>query len=834
VIEISMKYESDECETGADSEIACGMSSLLTQTSNESHDNSSQNYILHVKSGHHKRLAGFQAEVAYGTENSLIIIDTIQKCAVLNVSTSNLYGAADPYQRSMRTMKKTPPTGVPPNRDTFDGNQSDADRCKSPTSDQCEESRSPDRSVPTSPLISTQAFDLPLSPIPPVPPPRHRKKKVNSETSSVKSVQTGDESAAEYGVCGESVEITADLTINYTKIESKPTVDQVFDQVFGQMQVIGPVIRPTHLNLQLKSKESKCNVLAKDSQSTPSVDSDNQSIQSTVGSDMSSPTEPNSDLSEKFNQIKANTRVANTQRPIGTHNLHKCKNKIKVIDLRPEDTDESLVSRIISKQQQQIGGNAAIKKQITPEMKRSRSQDKIDSSFSRSRSSSISSLENITIESVLYIAFAETYCTKSDQSTSPCLWVGTSLGSILVISLTLPDSTDNRILCLQTVIASPSDQSTSPCLWVGTSLGSILVISLTLPDSTDNRILCLQTVNASPSGSIYRLKGSILCISFLDFTGALLQLNADMWRDNPNRTGGNTTPSSTSSGADGNKRVGSLTITRTGSGGATGGSANRINKISPTSSSTDMRDPQFVVMVSEKQIRLVNLPTQQCAYKATLTETSFAVRADVVYMKSTDNICLAVYLGTGNIVVYSLPSLRLLIDIDFLALTDVRIARTICFSANGHGMYMSSPSTLTKFTILSSFRDLMADMVGTLFTAAKELPEPPKPSFLKGLFGGGTYSLDREELFGETNAGKPSKTTARHIPGTSAGIEQMKAQSGTMAAELARVREGLSERGEKVSQLEDKTARMQSEAEAFGSAAHNVMLKYRDKKWYQF
>jgi syntaxin-binding protein 5 len=104
-------------------------------------------------------------------------------------------------------------------------------------------------------------------------------------------------------------------------------------------------------------------------------------------------------------------------------------------------------------------------------------------------------------------------------------------------------------------------------------------------------------------------------------------------------------------------------------------------------------------------------------------------------------------------------------------------------------MYMSSPSTLTKFTILSSFRDLMADMVGTLFTAAKELPEPPKPTFLKSLFGGGTSSLDREELFGESNAGKPSKTTARHIPGTSAGMEQMKAQTGTMAAEMARLRE---------------------------------------------
>lgn len=36
-------------------------------------------------------------------------------------------------------------------------------------------------------------------------------------------------------------------------------------------------------------------------------------------------------------------------------------------------------------------------------------------------------------------------------------------------------------------------------------------------------------------------------------------------------------------------------------------------------------------------------------------------------------------------------------------------------------------------------------MVGELFLQ-QEMPEPPKESFFKGLFGGGTRSLDREEL----------------------------------------------------------------------------------------
>lgn len=36
-------------------------------------------------------------------------------------------------------------------------------------------------------------------------------------------------------------------------------------------------------------------------------------------------------------------------------------------------------------------------------------------------------------------------------------------------------------------------------------------------------------------------------------------------------------------------------------------------------------------------------------------------------------------------------------------------------------------------------------MVGDLYLPA-EMPEPPKESFFKGLFGGGARNLDREEL----------------------------------------------------------------------------------------
>ena len=44
----------------------------------------------------------------------------------------------------------------------------------------------------------------------------------------------------------------------------------------------------------------------------------------------------------------------------------------------------------------------------------------------------------------------------------------------------------------------------------------------------------------------------------------------------------------------------------------------------------------------------------------------------------------------------------------------------------------------------------------------------------------------------------------------------------------------LGERGEKLSGLSDRTEEMAMQAEAYANTAHQLMMKYKDKKWYQF
>ncbi|XP_071570428.1 syntaxin-binding protein 5 isoform X6 [Temnothorax nylanderi] len=411
--------------------------------------------------------------------------------------------------------------------------------------------------------------------------------------------------------------------------------------------------------------------------------------------------------------------------------------------------------------------------------------DKFDGSFQRSRSSSMSSLENITTETISCLTFADSYTKKNDTSGMPTLWIGTSLGSVQTVIFNTP---------------AHSERHAHPVV--------------------------VSTCN----GSTFKLKGCILSMSFLDCNGALIPYSYESWKDE------------STDGKERNKSQGKCTNSR----------------MSPSTNTQvggdNFEDRQFVALVSEKQARVVALPSQNCVYRQQLAETHIVIKAEVTTLK--DNVCLVCYVSNGHITTYSLPSLRPLIDVDFLPLIDLsfqttkhgivdpmltiwghqlfvngdtdQIAKTLCFSNRGHGLYLSSPMEIQKFSVSSEFCGELTEMMGDLFIG-HDMPEPPKESFFKGLFGGGSRNLDREELFGESS-GRASRTVAKHIPGPN---EAMRERVSCATGEVNMAHQMVVERGEKLSQLEDRTARMMSEAENFATGAHGLMLKYKDKKWYQ-
>ncbi|XP_044022097.1 syntaxin-binding protein 5 isoform X10 [Siniperca chuatsi] len=379
-------------------------------------------------------------------------------------------------------------------------------------------------------------------------------------------------------------------------------------------------------------------------------------------------------------------------------------------------------------------------------------KDAKDNSFTRSRSSSVTSIDRESREAISSFHFCESFPRKMDNLVSPCLLVGTTQGSVTMVALSLPPSGDQRLQ---------------------------------------------QPVSISSCGTMVRLKGGILTMALLDATGTLLPPSYEPWYD--------------SNASDEEKE--------------------KSRKRRPASPplSQEGQDSQFAVLCSEKQAKVVAMPSQTRIYKHNITETSFVLRADVVQMTGAN--CIACFCANGHIMTLSLPSLRPLLDVNYLPLTDMRIARTFCFSNLGQALYLISATEIQRITYSQETCDNLQEMLSELFTPV-ETPEAPNRGFFKGLFGGGAQSLDREDLFGETAAGKASRSLAQHIPGPGS-MEGMKSAASGVVGDLARARIALDERGQKLGELEERTAAMMASADSFSKHAHDMMLKYKDKKWYQ-
>lgn len=88
-----------------------------------------------------------------------------------------------------------------------------------------------------------------------------------------------------------------------------------------------------------------------------------------------------------------------------------------------------------------------------------------------------------------------------------------------------------------------------------------------------------------------------------------------------------------------------------------------------------------------------------------------------------------------------------------------------------------------------------------------------------------------EFLVGESGSGKPNRSVAKHIPGPN--LQELGSRASTAASEISRAHQLAVERGEKLSQLEERAERMSNQAQEFSGTAHSLMQKYKDKKWYQ-
>lgn len=84
----------------------------------------------------------------------------------------------------------------------------------------------------------------------------------------------------------------------------------------------------------------------------------------------------------------------------------------------------------------------------------------------------------------------------------------------------------------------------------------------------------------------------------------------------------------------------------------------KSNKMSPTLGSREEQhfgqcgDRQFVVIVSEKQSRVVALPSHNCVYRQQLADTDFVVKAEIVSLKGFLLLTLYFSKPVGKKIIY--------------------------------------------------------------------------------------------------------------------------------------------------------------------------------------
>lgn len=232
------------------------------------------------------------------------------------------------------------------------------------------------------------------------------------------------------------------------------------------------------------------------------------------------------------------------------------------------------------------------------------------------------------------------------------------------------------------------------------------------------------------------------------------------------------------------------------------------------------------------------------AGSAKLSQSSYARSSAIVcWTGQPTGHSLATYLATGSLVVHSLPKLALLLEADFVPYSHPQVAASMRFSRQGHALYQPSPGELCKFTLSAQYKALVNEMAGALYVA-REMPEGPARAatsaanqFFKSLLAATTNLANnaanrqsaRDELFGETVSS--SRSLAKHI--TCGGMDKLR-QNTFGTDEFSIARENLDERGEKLSEIEDRTYQMMIQSESYAQTANQLVQKFKDKKWYQF
>ncbi|EUB63176.1 Syntaxin-binding protein 5 [Echinococcus granulosus] len=378
----------------------------------------------------------------------------------------------------------------------------------------------------------------------------------------------------------------------------------------------------------------------------------------------------------------------------------------------------------------------------------------------QSDTSEQSSIDQSVLEGIRTLAFVD----MSDRKNEPSLWVGTNRGS--VFGFTLDTSEDSNSLAPGYNLLGSLFKFDGEVVYIGfgNSQGEMCTAPSVKWDAGSSAVPRLTLVphleETAESTEFKSGEGVVNASGFAASESAAFR-----------RLGCPTPNSPMSSGRAGNKWKSNGPhgtpippgLTHSGNQGM-GGTVNSQEEVPSSSgsnqSSLDSADRYFMVVISEKHAQVIGFPSRNCYNRVKITETSAVIRAEMSNQRMpfstsisasqfstatpTTVLFISCLLSNGHLIAFSLPSLRILSDVEVVGKPFHQTLFT--FGNLGYAIYMSSPSELAKISVSADLSNNLSEMQGELFLPCN-MPEPPKKNFFTNLFtGNGLSSADKDAL----------------------------------------------------------------------------------------
>lgn len=229
----------------------------------------------------------------------------------------------------------------------------------------------------------------------------------------------------------------------------------------------------------------------------------------------------------------------------------------------------------------------------------------------------------------------------------------------------------------------------------------------------------------------------------------------------------------------------------------------------------DMSGTHSLVICSEEQFKVFSLPHLKARNKEKLTavDGSRVRKIGLINVRSKNDDsgmvyhCLACVSNQGDLIVYSVPNLKVQVKASAMRKSDVDAIKSLVFSVSGQGFYLSSRSEMQRFT-LSATDLLKPDCV-------LELAEGMRPA-------------EPEEAIPEEEKKERKSSTSSSSSSSSSDDDKKKAKEEASAAAAALtaeevVLEVVEEKKEEAEEKKEETEDKKEEAEDEGKEAAVVL-----------